>query len=496
MPGFELELVDGEGGRTIDLPYGDTVIGRGPYLSVSDKRVSRNHGILENNNGQLRLRSTHVNPCFIQASLEEAPHPLEKDKWHCLKDGSIFSLLPGKYIYKVHSSKTEGTPRNSQGFEDEMEIETQIEQNSKFSRSCEEMLACTQQAKNSLSLTATQTETYMPDPYSSSQVGGDLPSTSKADKPDPLTPQKKRVLPAWMMSVTPVTPNPSVTKATKRVPLQPARNTSSSKRTAGPKRAQGRLEVSLSVDDDDEEGEGVEEECSEVEQMPRKRARRLTSDTEDSQDQASEPKTSQERSVKDKKVDVQEIKKKKDEEREQNRTESTLKSRTGSSASAVESSDNSQEDKKSSENGQQPAMNTKTKVQHRTPCPYGASCYRKNPIHFQECSHPEDDDYEEEQNDNDKDDDQPECPYGTDCYRKNPLHKKEYKHTKPPANKPPPDDNDEEDEDRYEDSFIYDNSEEEEVDEDSEYVPESEDSEKEDIKLLQKEAKAFQKRKK
>lgn len=42
---------------------------------------------------------------------------------------------------------------------------------------------------------------------------------------------------------------------------------------------------------------------------------------------------------------------------------------------------------------------------------------RKNPIHFQECSHPRDDDYEEQQHDDDKDGDQPECPYGTDCYR-------------------------------------------------------------------------------
>ncbi len=38
---------------------------------------------------------------------------------------------------------------------------------------------------------------------------------------------------------------------------------------------------------------------------------------------------------------------------------------------------------------------------------------RKNPSHFQECSHPGDGDYEEE----DADDDRPECPYGTHCYR-------------------------------------------------------------------------------
>jgi len=40
---------------------------------------------------------------------------------------------------------------------------------------------------------------------------------------------------------------------------------------------------------------------------------------------------------------------------------------------------------------------------------------RKNPLHFQECSHPGDSDYEEEEEE--ADDDRPECPYGTHCYR-------------------------------------------------------------------------------
>ncbi|KFO03634.1 Aprataxin and PNK-like factor, partial [Balearica regulorum gibbericeps] len=70
----------------------------------------------------------------------------------------------------------------------------------------------------------------------------------------------------------------------------------------------------------------------------------------------------------------------------------------------------------------------------RTPCMYGTGCYRKNPIHFQQFSHPNDDDYHEmEIVTQDNNDNRPECPYGMACYRKNPQHKLEYKHSAPPG---------------------------------------------------------------
>ncbi|XP_010077173.1 PREDICTED: aprataxin and PNK-like factor [Pterocles gutturalis] len=54
----------------------------------------------------------------------------------------------------------------------------------------------------------------------------------------------------------------------------------------------------------------------------------------------------------------------------------------------------------------------------RTPCMYGTGCYRKNPVHFQQFSHPnDDDDHEMEIVTQDNNDNQPECPYGTACYR-------------------------------------------------------------------------------
>ncbi|NXC74564.1 APLF factor, partial [Anhinga anhinga] len=146
------------------------------------------------------------------------------------------------------------------------------------------------------------------------------------------------------------------------------------------------------------------------------------------------------------------------------------------------------------------ASESSKQIKHkRTPCMYGTGCYRKNPIHFQQFSHPNDDDYHEmEIVTQDNNDNRPECPYGTACYRKNPQHKLEYKHSAPPGKRAVEKEGDDDEPNEYDlnDSFIDDEEEEcEPTDEDSEWEPSSEDKDNEDVETLLQEARRFKTKK-
>lgn len=67
------------------------------------------------------------------------------------------------------------------------------------------------------------------------------------------------------------------------------------------------------------------------------------------------------------------------------------------------------------------------------PCPYGSRCYRKNPKHFEEYSHPDADSTDtttSTSTDHAFFDSTglPPCKYGAKCYRKNLLHFAEFSH--------------------------------------------------------------------
>ncbi|XP_044045359.1 aprataxin and PNK-like factor isoform X3 [Siniperca chuatsi] len=418
--GFDLVPVDGDGGAPIHLPPGETVLGRGPLLAVSDKRVSRLHGLLENLDGRLRLKPTHLNPCFVQSSLTDDPRPLQRGSWYPLHHGDLFSLLPGQFIYKVVAVGGEDrrAPRNSQMFgEEELPV------------SLEPDVEAPQEESN-------QEEADGPD-RSLNKGGSAQPKEVEEDQSD-VSPSaaRRRVLPAWMMAAAAAahssSSSPKVQSAAKRSKGPAAAST-------GAKRAAAKRATPAKTSSP-EEAELSQEE------MPKKRRRKM-SDEEAAQSKTDVP--SERPTVRlQSESNGSEVSDESDgfavEADEEGRGGATFTADVNATTRTYAIRQPENEGKKS-KNGRQMTERSESvgsnggsasgpapsKPRLRAPCPYGKDCYRKNPVHFQECSHPGDTDYEEEEEEEEAD--RPECPYGTDCYRKNPLHRKEYKHTEKPG---------------------------------------------------------------
>ncbi|XP_035493572.2 aprataxin and PNK-like factor isoform X2 [Scophthalmus maximus] len=417
----DFHLIPVAGGAPVQLPLGETVLGRGPFLGVSDKRVSRQHALLKNLRGRLSLKPTHLNPCFLRSSLSDDPRPLSRDSWVRLQDGDILSLLPGQLLFRVEEvEEVDGAThpiRNSQILEEEEE------------RPC-------------------SPEPDMGPPHDEEEEEEkeeeDCPDSLNQEVEEEQRAMKTRVLPAWMMAAV-AAPHSSVVQSTV-------------KRSRAPAAAKQAMPPAT----DSPGGAGLSEEEEEKEERPRKKKTRKD-------DPSEEPTV---RQVSD------------ESEGFAMETGGDTPTEDVSVAMPTPALGGSEKENRKS------VSVSSSRV--RTPCPYGTDCYRKNPLHFQECSHPGDPDHEEE--DKEDEEDRPECPYGTDCYRKNPLHRKEYRHTQRPARatraatRSPAHEEDE-------DSFIDDDS--EDAGSDSDYVPpDLDDSGEEDVKRLQREAQLFLKRRK
>jgi len=135
----------------------------------------------------------------------------------------------------------------------------------------------------------------------------------------------------------------------------------------------------------------------------------------------------------------------------------------------------SDDDEEKENKAKQKKDTKKVEEASRPSCPHGASCYRKNPIHFKEEAHPGDPDFKDP-DEAASDDERPECEFGTNCYRKNPDHKKNFKHShKPqPKRRVKAKKKAQADDDDLDDSFIDDDSEEsiDDTDDDEDYEPE------------------------
>ncbi|XP_003793534.1 aprataxin and PNK-like factor [Otolemur garnettii] len=508
--GFELQPQDG--GPRVALAPGETVIGRGPLLGITDKRVSRRHAILEVVGGQLRIKPIHTNPCFYQSSEKCQLLPLKTNLWHWLNPGDSFSLLVDKYAFHVLSTQSEVdmecTLRNSQML-DEDDILNETPECPVINVSDETGAL---QLARSTEITKPQTTTTID---SVSFLG----QSREFSKQQPNLAERKRILPAWMLeNLNDQNLSAAVISESNNVIQGSGKEENCKDKSQVNTIQQGRKRLispgsSESTSAEQEAGKksknaNQEESVISSKEMPQSASSITLSNTE-----MNNMKTNTQRSE----ITIEELDKVSECKIITKGTPSKDDGVVSCSESCSSAQDKSFWDKAQGSHPESSSDCSKSETLHakstdsvlqgskenqvkRTSCIYGANCYRKNPIHFQHFSHPGDSDYGGVQvRSQDETDDRPECPYGAACYRKNPQHKIEYRHSTLPVRNISEEDNDDvghPDEYDQNDSFIDDEEEYEPTDEDSEWEPEKEDQEEEDVEELVKEAKKFMKRKK
>ncbi|XP_031459158.1 aprataxin and PNK-like factor isoform X2 [Phasianus colchicus] len=521
MAGVRLAPCDG--GCPVALPPGETLLGRGPLLGITDKRVSRKHAILEVVGGQI-----HVDSCFYQSPENGRLLPLEAHEWHSLKFGDSFSLMVDKYIFKVLSAQpVESTERNNEEADAEAAVSVHPVEIS-HSPSLPEPACSTSGMQGS-------TKTRRDDSTSTHLVHFSDDDESEQSK----SIQRRRVLPSWMLEKDLLVPRISepIMRGGDRNKKSHGRGKSNMESLKSEvnilqrkRSASEEIKENFEDEEQDEEerrrlssslqnasGFSLESTMGNIERKGKTETKKAGSSVEKSDRQLHSKRCKPSGQISRKTNRLEESENKgqltcsTSQQAPRDRT-----SPTGAQEGVHEPSADVDHDTEISytTKGAEASESSRKMKHERTPCMYGAGCYRRNPIHFQQFSHPNDDDYYEThsvtQDDNDN---RPECPYGTACYRKNPQHKLEYKHTVPPVTErrtrqrtskngkrglEEDSDNDgEPNEYDLNDSFIDDEEEEcEPTDEDSDWEPSSEEKDNEDVETLVKEAQGFVKTKK
>ncbi|XP_005385721.1 PREDICTED: aprataxin and PNK-like factor isoform X2 [Chinchilla lanigera] len=503
--GFELQPQDG--GPRVALAPGETVIGRGPLLGITDKRISRRHAILEVVGDQLRIKPIHTNPCFYRSSETSRLLPMKTNLWHWLNPGDSFSLLVDKYIFCVVSTHSEMelecTLRNSQML-DEDDILNEAPKSPVINLPDKKSGAS--HLERTTEITETQTTTT-----SSLSFTGECRGLSKKQS-DPA--QRKRILPTWMLQdLSDQNLSASVISRDNSIIQGSGKEGICKEKAHKNITQQGRKRISSGNSESVTVGQDAGKKCKDIDQEePVISSKESFSATMLSNPDMRTLKINTQRNEIPV-VEFGKISEHKDMTKgtlnKQDEAVSFFESSSVQGKSFFSESQRSRH-KSNSEPSSSEALQAKAtdslpqssqenKVK-RSSCMYGANCYRKNPVHFQHFSHPGDSDYGGVPiTGQDETEERPECPYGASCYRKNPQHRIEYRHStlqgrsaaEEEAGAGQPSECD------LQDSFLDAEEDRHELtDEDSDWEPGKEDEDQEDVEELLKEAKKFMERKK
>lgn len=474
MGKITLVRLDGDAKHEVEIPVGETIIGRGPVMQCTDKRVSRTYAQIKvSEDGTVELTSTSLNPCYYNDE-----KVITKSSSVELKIGDRFSFLPNSYCYCVKASPPnaeEGTSSsdiitNSVGTDAEP---LTVEENG--ARSVNPDAAYTVEVTPAADAPGEETSAALAGTASAADLSGemtdpDVPSDGSKCAPADASPGSvSKYVPKWLLAAT---------ERAKRRGEEPSGEESGTKKAKTGHGASGSEAAEEKSPVRDASG-GSEKDDGEADARAPESAAPASAAHRTSDDGESEEPAVAKLGVEEPAWGQSPPRPAKDSQPAGGAVEEKTRSGGAEEAAADRTRDRSP-----------------LRPVRREPCRYGIKCYRKNPQHRAEFSHPGDPDY--------KDDDRPECPYGTECYRKNPLHWQTYKHTKKPdkrtkkrqrVKKGAPkdaDENSEEDDYDYDDPFLNDaSSDDYEPTESGSDETASEGEEEEDANRTKKEAKRF-----
>jgi len=113
-----VSLIAGDG-FSIEIPPGQTILGRGDLLRIYDKRLSRNQASIEVTDDEIFVVAMGVNPTYLTRRGEKA-RPMKKNKKYAVNNGDFFTLLTDMFPFTVRvkggqkqSSTTTTAPKNT-----------------------------------------------------------------------------------------------------------------------------------------------------------------------------------------------------------------------------------------------------------------------------------------------------------------------------------------------------------------------------------------------
>lgn len=521
-------LISRDTKEEIDIPVGETTIGRGPFLKVIETKVSRKHAVIAFDNDGIRIKPIHKNPTFLYNKINQTWQPLVQDKWCAIQHDDLISLLPDALQFEIKLKNQENKNETDANQTQHDNVTNDV--NLAPSTSANQF----ESIPNKASFVQDKATAPSDEPKMVSESRSKKKVSNGIKRKEQLP--RKRQLPSWMLEV-----ESSTSSTKKKVATKTRKTTKDSSPKGDNERGDSlrkQVKIPLESSESPEEKEKISKEpsvtklgeCSHESPPKQSKPPKLPSPVkvEPSHDLLSDlmglssSETGKRPSIPDP-VDNTDV-----DVDESGSVLSQLMDDTKHKKKPIENSEEigdlqqeekTKKDNKETEDEDKNAKNLIKKSKKLPSCPYGAKCYRRNPVHFQEYSHDDDGTKDNENSDDNGDnsnDDRQECQYGISCYRTNPQHKRDFKHTKDLTKRSPmkkrttasraakgksvldgdSDDNGEGNTYDYDDSFIDDDDGNEtdygdKDSDDEDYHPEDEDEESENLSELVSEAKDF-----